>query len=78
MVRAQYFQSDTTGARHMGRNCDMHYIGNVEFSAYYIEENRKRETIRKRLELLDGVLTPTPMVTDSANQYDCIACHHGH
>jgi hypothetical protein len=27
---------------------------------------------------MDGVLTPTPMVTDSANQYDGIACHHGH
>jgi hypothetical protein len=78
MRRAEYFQSDTTGARHMGRNGDMHYIGNEEFSTYYIEDNRKRETIRKRLELLDGVLTATPMVTDSAIQYDGIACHHGH
>ncbi len=78
MRRANYFQSDSTGARHMGKNGDMHYIGNEEFSTYYIEENRKRRTIRKRLELLDGVLIPTPMVTDSANQYDGIACHHGH
>jgi hypothetical protein len=78
MRRAKYFQSDSTGARHSGKNGDMHYIGNEEFSTYYIEENRKRETIRKRLELLDGVLTPTPMVTDSAHQYDGIACHHGH
>jgi hypothetical protein len=78
MRRAEYFQSDSTGARHMGRHGDMHYIGNEEFSTYYIEENRKRETIRKRLGLLDGVLTATPMVTDSAIQYDGIACHHGH
>jgi hypothetical protein len=78
MRHANYFQSDSTGARHMGKNGDMHYIGNEEFSTYYIEENRKRETIRRRLELLDGVLIPTPMVTDSANQYDGIACHHGH
>ncbi len=78
MRRANYFQSDSTGARHMGKNGDMHYIGNEEFSTYYIEGNRKRETIRKRLELLDGVLIPTPMVTDGANQYDGIACHHGH
>jgi len=78
MRYANYFQSDSTGARHRGKNGDMHYIGNEEFSTYYIEENRKRGTIRKRLELLDGVLIPTPMVTDSANQYDGIACHHGH
>lgn len=78
MRHADYFQSDSTGARHLGKNGDMHYIGNEEFSTYYIEENRKRETIRKRLELLDGVLTPTPMITDSAIQYDGIACHHGH
>ncbi len=78
MRHANYFQSDSTGARHMGKNGDMHYIGNEEFSTYYIEQNRKRETIRKRLELQDGVLTSTPMVTDSANQYDGIACHHGH
>jgi len=75
---ARYFQTDSTGARHSGKNGDMHYIGNEEFSAYFIEENRKRETIRKRLGLLEGVLTPTLMVTDSAHQYDGIACHHGH
>ena len=75
---AKYFQTDSTGARHSGKNGDMHYIGNEEFSTYFIEENRKRETIRKRLGLLEGVLTPTPMVTDSAQQYDGIACHHGH
>jgi hypothetical protein len=75
---AKYFQTDSTGARHSGKNGDMHYIGNEEFSAYFIEDNRKRETVRGLLGLLEGVLTPTPMVTDSANQYDGIACHHGH
>ncbi len=78
MRRARYFQTDSTGARHSGKNGDMHYIGNVEFSTYFIEDNRKRETIRKRLGLLEGVLTPTPMITDSARQYNGIACHHGH
>ena len=75
---AKYFQTDSTGARHSGKNGDMHYIGNEEFSTYFIEDNRKRETIRDLLRLLEGVLTPTPMVTDSAHQYDGIACHHGH
>lgn len=78
MKCAKYFQTDSTGARHSGKNGDMHYIGNEEFSTYYIKENRKRETIRKRLGLLEGVLTPTPMLTDSANQYDGIACHYGY
>ena len=78
MRRASYFQTDSTGARHLGRNCDMHYYGNEEFSTYFIEKNRKRETIRKDIGLMDGVLIPTPMVTDSARQYDGIACHHGH
>ena len=52
--------------------------GNEEFSAFFIEENRKRETIRKRIGLLGGVLTSTPMVTDSAPQYNFVAFHHAH
>lgn len=78
MRHANYFQTDTTGARHLGKNCDLHYYGNEEFSAFFIEENRKRETIRKRIGLLGGVLTSTPMVTDSAPQYNFIAFHHVH
>jgi hypothetical protein len=78
MRRADYFQTDSTGARHKGNNHDMHYYGNEEFSAFFIEGDRKRETIRKRIGLLEGVLTPTPMVTDSAHQYNFIASHHAH
>ena len=76
MMRANYFQTDETGARHQGKNYYMHYFGNDKFSAYFIEKRKSRDTIRKILGLLEGVLAPTPMTTDGARQYKGIAIWH--
>jgi hypothetical protein len=76
MRRATYFQADETGARHQGENWYMHYFGNEEFSTFFIEKSKSSKVIRSKLGLLEGVLTPTPMVTDSALQYLGIASHH--
>jgi hypothetical protein len=73
---ATYFQADETGARHQGENWYMHYFGNEEFSTFFIEKSKSSKEIRSKLGLLEGVLTPTPMVTDSALQYLGIASHH--
>lgn len=76
MMRAKYFQTDDTGARHQGKNCYMHYFGNEKFSTYFIEKSKSRATIRKILGLLEGVLERTPMITDGARQYKSIAIWH--
>ncbi|MHB8118136.1 MAG: hypothetical protein ACYDHX_05340, partial [Methanothrix sp.] len=55
MMRANYFQTDETGARHQGKNYYMHYFGNEKFSTYFIEKSKSRATIRKILGLLEGV-----------------------
>lgn len=73
---ATYFQADETGARHQGENWYMHYFGNEEFSTFFIEKSKSSKVIRSKLGLLEGALTPTPMVTDSALQYLGIASHH--
>lgn len=73
---ATYFQADETGARHQGENWYMHYFGNEEFSTFFIEKSKSSNVIRSKLGLLEGVLTPTPMVTDSALQYLGIASYH--
>ena len=52
MMRANYFQTDETGARHQGKNYYMHYFGNDKFSAYFIEKSKSRDTIRKISDLL--------------------------
>jgi hypothetical protein len=76
MRRATYFQADETGARHQGENWYMHYFGNEEFSTFFIEKSKSSKMVRSKLCLLDGVLTPTPMVTDGGRQYQGIASHH--
>jgi hypothetical protein len=76
MMRANYFQTDETGARHQGKNYYMHYFGNEKFSTYFIEKSKSRATIRKILGLLEGVLERTPMTTDGARQYKGIAIWH--
>jgi len=76
MMRANYFQTDETGARHQGKNYYMHYFGNEKFSTYFIEKNKSRATIRKIFGLLEGVLERTPMTTDGARQYIGIAIWH--
>jgi hypothetical protein len=75
--RAKYFQTDETGARHNGQNYYMHYFGNENFSTFFIERSKSKETIRKKIGLMDGVLINTPMVTDGAKQYNGIASIHG-
>jgi hypothetical protein len=76
MMQAKYFQTDDTGARHQGKNYYLHYFGNDKFSSYFIEKSKSRSTIRKILGLLEGVLDPTPMITDGARQYKGIAIWH--
>jgi hypothetical protein len=74
--QACYIHIDETGARHKGNNHYLHVICNELFSAFFIRQNKGRETIRDILGLNDAERFDKPIITDDAKQYLDISSNH--
>jgi transposase-like protein len=76
MKQAGYLHIDETGARHKGNNHYLHVICNGLFSAFFIRQDKGRNTIRGILGLNDVEQSDKPIITDDARQYLDISSHH--
>jgi len=76
LKQASYLHVDETGARHKGRNHYLHVICNELFGAFFIRQDKGRDTIRGILGLNDADRLDKPIITDDAKQYLDISSRH--
>ncbi|MFZ5906551.1 MAG: IS66 family transposase, partial [Nitrospirota bacterium] len=69
MKHADYFNTDDTGARHMGQNWFTHVFCSLWFTCFFTRKNKDRSTIEGLLNLSGNGWRKKIMVSDDARQF---------
>jgi len=75
--KAAYLQIDDTGARHMGKNHNLHVVCNDKFSSFFILNSRNKPAVRSIFGLDDDEQIDKPLISDAAQQFVTISPNQG-
>jgi hypothetical protein len=73
---ADYLNIDETGARHKGHSHYLHVVCNKLFSAFFIRQAKRNDTIKRFFGLNNEELIDLPIISDDAGQYIDVSSHH--